>query len=88
MPRLASPPPTLGRWRSAPRIYVTHFATIALVLCLYHRLGGDTPPIERPWVWVVAIPACLGVAYLCFRFVEAPCRNYLQRLRDSGVTAF
>lgn len=69
-------------------LYVTHVATVILVLCLFHAITGFAPPIETPWFWPIAIPFALAVAYLAYWAVEAPCRRYLQRLRDrAAVTA-
>ena len=74
---------TLGTWSYS--LYVTHVATLVLVLCLFHRITGWAPPIVTPWIWVLAVPACLGVAYVSYRLVEAPSRRYLQHLRDKAA---
>jgi peptidoglycan/LPS O-acetylase OafA/YrhL len=76
----------LGRWSYS--LYVTHVATVVLVLCLFHVLTGWAPPIDTPWIWPLAVPFCLGVAYVAYWLVEARARRYLQQLRDrAGATA-
>lgn len=72
---------------SSYSLYVTHVATVVLVVCLYHVLTGQQPPINTPWIWPIAVPISLGVAYVAYRTVEAPSRRYLQTLRDRDKAA-
>lgn len=76
----------LGKWSYS--LYVTHVATVVLVLCVLHAATGWEPPIDTPWIWPIALPFCLGVAGVAYWAVEARSRRYLQGLRErAAVTA-
>jgi peptidoglycan/LPS O-acetylase OafA/YrhL len=62
-------------------LYVSHYATIALVNVLAYRLGLHYYQIDAMWVWYLGIPASLLCAYLLYYVAERPSTQYLQKLR-------
>lgn len=66
-------------------LYITHLATIFVYLAIYWAVAHPTTPyILNYWVWMGAVPLCLGVAYLQYRLVESRSKQMLQRLRKKN----
>jgi peptidoglycan/LPS O-acetylase OafA/YrhL len=61
-------------------LYLTHLATVLLVMSVLHRLGVGIP-ITSPWVWPIAVPFGLLVSVGFYAAVERRTRVWLERAR-------
>ena len=63
-------------------LYATHFQTILLLILILDVSGvlnvGD---MNNPFLWIVAVPVTVVVAFLFYLVSERPVKNYLNRLR-------
>jgi peptidoglycan/LPS O-acetylase OafA/YrhL len=84
--RFPRPFGALGRWSYS--LYVTHVATIVLVLALFHVITETEPPITAPWIWPVAVPVALGVAYVCYWLSGIPVPEVPPATSSQGYIAF
>jgi len=64
-------------------LYLTHVASIVLVMTCWYWATGSTPPIAKPYVWWIALPPTLLISWAAARLVEAPSRALVQRLRGA-----
>jgi peptidoglycan/LPS O-acetylase OafA/YrhL len=67
--------------RQSYSLYVCHMPTIIALSVIMKSVGLTELNEPRPWVWLLAVPACVLVAELLFRSVERPVRTYLERTR-------
>jgi peptidoglycan/LPS O-acetylase OafA/YrhL len=76
--------PPILQWlgRQSYTLYLTHVATILLVLAVLHR-SGLAVPVRSPWLWPVAIPPVLVVSTFLYLAVETRTRVLLERGRRS-----
>lgn len=64
-------------------LYITHMASIFLYLAIFWLITGHQQAyIANYFVWIGAVPFCLGLAYLQYLLVESRCKNILSRLRQ------
>lgn len=63
-------------------LYLTHFATIALTVCLWHDMSRRPMPETNPFVWPLFVVASLLFNAVFFQLFEQPSRNLLSRLRQ------
>ena len=66
-------------------LYITHFPTIFLYMCLYFLVTKNPMPyIFNPLVFIPCIFVCLGVAYLQYLLVERKSKKILDGLRKKS----
>lgn len=64
-------------------LYITHMASIFLYLAIFWLITGHQQAfISNYFVWMGAVPFCLGLAYIQYLLVESKCKNILSRLRQ------
>ena len=51
-------------------LYITHVASILLFMSLSNYLFQIEVPVLNRWMWLLAIPFCLVVAYIAWWLVE------------------
>ena len=51
-------------------LYITHVATILLVMSILSYFSFTDFPVLNRWLWLVAIPFCMAVSYMAWLFVE------------------
>ncbi|HKO91725.1 MAG TPA: acyltransferase, partial [Polyangiaceae bacterium] len=64
-------------------LYLTHFATVLLVLAVLHGVFGFAQPILHPLLWVVAVPVTIAAAWVLYWAGEYPTRRWLLQLRKA-----
>jgi peptidoglycan/LPS O-acetylase OafA/YrhL len=63
-------------------LYISHFPTIFLYLCLYYLISKANPPyIFNNLLFIPCVFLCLGVAYLQYFFVEKQSKLVLGKMR-------
>jgi peptidoglycan/LPS O-acetylase OafA/YrhL len=77
----------IGIGRFSYTLYITHFPTIFLYLCLYFWIAQSTPPyIFSSLVFIPCIFFCLAVAYAQYWLVEKRSKHLLDKLRTMQGT--
>lgn len=72
---------SIGRYSYT--LYITHFPSIFLYLCLYFVITGQQPPyIYNPLVFIPCVFFCLGVAYVQYLLIEKRTKQLLDRIRE------
>ncbi len=63
-------------------LYLTHFASIYLVIYFLMKYNlVSLPEITNPFIWILTVPICIGIAYLMYLMVEKPTKLWLQKWR-------
>ena len=69
-------------------LYITHFPTIFLYMCIYFLLTNNPLPyIYNPIVFLPCIILCLGVAYTQYWVVERKSKEILDNLRKKEISS-
>jgi peptidoglycan/LPS O-acetylase OafA/YrhL len=72
---------SIGRYSYT--LYITHFPSIFLYLCLYFLITGQQPPyIHNTLAFVPCVFFCLGIAYLHYIVFEKRTKQLLDQIRE------
>jgi peptidoglycan/LPS O-acetylase OafA/YrhL len=78
----------IGIGRFSYTLYITHYPTIFLYLCLYYLFTKATPPyIYNNLVFFPCVLFCLGIAYMQYWLVEKRSKVILDLLRKKNAGA-
>ena len=66
-------------------IYITHFASIILLVAILIKLGVvDSTEIKNKFIWLTGIPFAIGISYLFYLLAEKPSKDLLIKLRKKN----